>query len=527
MALNVHDSNSNSPAVDYDVVVVGLGPVGATLANLLGLQGLRILVLEREGEAYALPRAVHFDDECMRVFQAAGLTDELMPVVAPSKGMRYIDAHGKVIIESPTSQELTHHGWHHGYRFHQPELEEILTDGLKRWPNVEVKRRSEVFALDQSERGVYARFEDLSSGRLRSVHASFVVGCDGARSTVRRFIGSELLDLGFHERWLVVDLLLKVPRPDLGEFSVQHCNPARSSTYVCGVGNRRRWEIRLHQGESSHEMMQPSRVWELLAHWLTPDDAEIERQAVYTFHSAIAATWRAGRLLLAGDSAHQTPPFLGQGMCAGIRDASNLAWKIAAVLQGRAASALLDTYQQERASHVREYIELAVKLGGVINTTSTNPVLPNTVTPGNSPMRLDRRKPLLGRGFAFGASELIGKQIPQPVLMDGQRLDDDIGPGFCLLVRTDHAGTLAADASALLQRYHVPIVSDPSPGLQEWLAQTGHVAVLVRPDRYAFGGADDEAQLSALLAAAFEHTPQSQPTVGLSPAESSSLRGHA
>lgn len=493
-----------SRAAGYDVAVVGLGPVGATLANLLGAQGLRVLVLEREGETYALPRAVHFDDECMRVFQSIGLADRLMPIVSPSKGMRYIDPSGNILIESPTSQDLTHHGWHHGYRFHQPELEAVLLDGLERWTNVDVIRRADVFALDQDEHGVCVRFEDLSSGRLRNEFADFVVGCDGARSTVRRFIGSEVIDLGFHERWLVVDLVLKVPRPDLGEFSIQHCDPARSSTYVCGIGDRRRWEIRLHQDEASQEMMQPARVWGLISKWLTADEASIERQAVYTFHSAIADKWRSGRLLLAGDSAHQTPPFLGQGMCAGIRDASNLAWKIHAVQAACASPTLLDTYQQERAPHVREYIELAVKLGGVINTTATNPELPNSMRIGASSVRLNRKKPLLGPGYKFGDSDLIGQQIPQPRLRDGRRLDDSVGGGFCLLMRSDSADLRVPDINNLLHKHRVSIVSDTSPALQDWLSETGHSAILVRPDRYVFGGANNADQLSALLIAAFE-----------------------
>jgi 3-(3-hydroxy-phenyl)propionate hydroxylase len=352
------------------------------------------------------------------------------------------------------------------------------------------------------------------------VRASFVVGCDGARSTVRRFIGSGWIDLGFHERWLVADLLLKVPRPDLGEVSVQHCNPARSSTYVSGLGNRRRWEIRLQPDETSKAMMQPQRLWQLLAQWLTPDEADIERQAVYTFHSALAETWRAGRLLLAGDAAHQTPPFLGQGMCAGIRDASNLAWKLAAVIRGRAVDALLDTYQQERASHVREYIELAVALGGVINTTAMNPVLPNsTRTDGNS-IRLSRQKPVLGRGFAFGCSALIGRQVPQPLLSDGRRLDEAVGERFCLLVASGHAEPLTSEAMALSDRNEVQVIVDAAPELQCWLAQTGHMAILVRPDRYVYGSAETAAGLLTLLVAAFERPAPSFAAASHSPSVS-------
>jgi 3-(3-hydroxy-phenyl)propionate hydroxylase len=502
--------SSTASSENFDVAIVGLGPVGATLANLLGLRGLRVLVLEREDEGYPLPRAVHFDDECMRVFQSIELANEVAAIVAPSRGMRFVDANGSVIIESPTSQGLTQHGWHQGYRFHQPDLEAVLVRGLSRRPNVEVKRRADVFDLDQGEREreVCVRFEDLSTGRLRHVTAKFVVGCDGARSTVRRFIGSELIDLGFHERWLVVDVLLKVSRPELGEFSVQHCDPARSSTYICGVGNRRRWEIRLHREESPKATMEPHRVWELLAPWLAPGEADIERQAVYTFHSALADKWRAGALLLAGDSAHQTPPFLGQGMCAGIRDASNLAWKLDAVIRGRAPDSLLDTYQEERASHVREYIELAVTLGGVINTTATKPVLPNSVKLSNNSIRLERRKPLLGRGFAFGASALIGTQIPQPALSDGCRLDETVGPQFCLLVRADRAELLTPDVITVLKKNDVRLVRDTSPDLQVWLAQTGHAAILVRPDRYVCGGADNVAELAALLNSAFGYSSQ-------------------
>jgi 3-(3-hydroxy-phenyl)propionate hydroxylase len=514
---------------EHDVAIVGLGPVGATLANLLGRLGLRVLILEREDEAYGLPRAVHFDDECMRVFQAAGLADEMAAITAPSKGMRYVDAEGSVLIESPVSQELTQHGWRHGYRFHQPDLEAVLSRGLARWPNVQVMRRADVFALEQCERDVCVRFEDLSSGRIRSVRATFVVGCDGARSTVRRFIGSGWIDLGFHERWLVADLLLKVPRPDLGEISVQHCNPARSSTYVSGLGNRRRWEIRLQPDETSKAMMQPQRLWQLLAQWLTPDEADIERQAVYTFHSALAETWRAGRLFLAGDSAHQTPPFLGQGMCAGIRDASNLAWKLAAVIRRRACDTLLDSYQQERASHVREYIELAVALGGVINTTAMNPVLPNsTRTDGNS-IRLNRQKPMLGRGFAFGCSALIGRQIPQPVLSDGCRLDEVVGQRFCLLVASGHAEQLTSEALALLEENGVQVIADTAPKLQRWLAETGHAAILVRPDRYVCGGAETTTGVLALLVAAFERPapPFATASHSLSNSEVSSSIGEA
>ena len=328
-----------------------------------------------------------------------------------------------------------------------------------------------------------------------------MVGCDGARSLVRRFIGSGLDDLGFHERWLVTDLLLKRPRPDLGDFSLQHCDPERSSTYVRGTGDRRRWEIALKQHEQTEEMTKPERVWELLSRWITPDDADLERCAVYTFHSAVAQQWRSGRLLIAGDAAHQTPPFLGQGMCAGIRDAANLGWKLAHVLRGDAADALLDTYQQERAPHVREFIDLAVKLGGIINTRAMDVEVPGASRDSDEVRRLRVQKPLLGRGFHAGSSSLIGQMMPQPFLADGRRLDDRIGDRFGLLMTVSAAATLSGEERSQLAASGVELIDDACEALQAWLGECGHWAVLVRPDRYVFGAAANRGELQTLLTA--------------------------
>src|SRR3954451_13133019 len=384
---------------EFDVVIVGRGPVGATLANLLGLCGVRTLVLEREAQTYHLPRAVHFDDECMRVFQTIGLAETILPYVILSPGMLFLDADGRLLLDWSRPQTLTPMGWNLSYRFHQPELEDVLIAGLARWPHVALRSRCDVFALDQDETGVRVRYEDLSTGKLREVRAGYVIGCDGARSLVRRFIGSSMDDLGFHERWLVIDVLLKRDRDDLGDYSIQHCDPRRPATYVRGTGTRRRWEITVLPHEESQEVAQPAKVWELLSRWITPEDAELERAAVYTFHSVIAQQWRSGRLLLAGDSAHQTPPFLGQGMCAGIRDAANLAWKLAAVLHGRAESSLLDTYQSERQPHVREFIEQAVRLGKIVQTTDPEQVLARDRAMAEQPELMPPVTPSLGPGL--------------------------------------------------------------------------------------------------------------------------------
>jgi 3-(3-hydroxy-phenyl)propionate hydroxylase len=437
----------------------------------------------------------------MRIFETIGLDAQIASDVILSSGMHFVDANGKLILDWSRPAEISALGWHPSYRFHQPDLEHVLRGGLARWPNVTVRNRCDVFALDVDADSVTVRFEDLSSGRLTHCRARYVVGCDGARSLVRRLIGSGLHDMGFRERWLVVDARLKRPRPDLGDYSVQHCDPVRPVTYVRGIGNRRRWEIALRDDEDASLMTASSRVWDLLERWITPQDAEIERSAVYTFRSVIAKRWREEKLLLAGDSAHQMPPFLGQGMCAGIRDAANLAWKLARIIEGKDDDALLDSYQSERAPHVREYIELAIRLGGVINTTAINAGLPTGGRKRDGTARMESRKPLLGPGLIAGHTEMTGQLAPQPDLSDGVRLDARTGYQFALLMMPDFSASLQDDMRRQIADADIALVDDAAPALQDWLSTNQIEAVLVRPDRYVLGGARDHADLEPLLAA--------------------------
>ncbi|MCC6006140.1 MAG: FAD-dependent monooxygenase, partial [Rhodobacteraceae bacterium] len=296
----------------------------------------------------------------------------------------------------------------------------------------------------------------------------------------RQAVGGELVDLGLHQPWLVVDVTLTEP-VDLPSATVQYCDPARPITFVKVTGARRRWEIMLMPGDDPAEMARPERVWALLSRWIGPRQARLDRCAIYTFHSLIAPRWRNGRLFIAGDSAHQTPPFLGQGMCTGIRDAANLAWKLAAVHQG-APEALLDTYESERMPHARAFIDKAVALGNIIQTTD-----PAVAAERDAHFARDgageivNLSPSLGPGLHNGP---VGGTIPsQPRLSDGRLMDDAIGQRFALLGRipprlAEQAATLGA-------------VRIEDPAIANLLTDADAEGLVLRPDRIVLGTAED------------------------------------
>jgi 3-(3-hydroxy-phenyl)propionate hydroxylase len=483
-----------------DVAIVGCGPVGAMLANLLGLQGISAVAIERETDIFPLPRAVHFDDEVMRLLQTVGLSAAMLPLVHVSPGMRFVDEDGRLLLDWPRPPEVGPQGWHVSYRFHQPELERVLRDGLRRWPTAGLRTGIEVLAIEPDAAAMTLTCRDRASGGISHVVARYVVGCDGANSLVRQLIGGGMEDLGFQERWLVVDAILRRPRPDLSDHSVQFCSRTRPATYVRGTGDRRRWEITLHPHEDSAGATMAANVFQLLSPWVGPDDVTLERTAVYTFRSAIAERWHAGRLLIAGDSAHLTPPFMGQGLCAGMRDVGNLAWKLGRVLRGQDGAEVLETYQTERAAHVREYIELAVRLGGLINTKAMAMAVPGAVLAGGEPARMRSIRPRLGPGLAGGWTAARGTVAPQPRLGGGHLFDDRVGYRHAMLMRPGFERRLDPDFINRMSARGVVMLAGDSPGCRDWLDEMGAQAVLVRPDRYIHGAARDLAEMRDLAA---------------------------
>ena len=345
--------------MDYDIAIAGFGPAGATAALLLGELGHRVLVVDRLTGVYERPRAFAMDHEILRVYQNLGVAQAMLPYIEPFSASEHYGVDGQLIRRLTMIDPPYPLGWTPSMVFLQPPVEAVLRARVSEMPNVELALGCELLGFEQGAGSVRLEMRDQGGG-VRRASAKYLIGCDGASSTVRRQAGISSEDLGFDEPWLVVDVRVKpgggarLPRT-----SAQFCEPARPTTFLIGTGNHRRWEIMLLPGEDPQAMAEDAQVWRLLSRWLAPDEGELWRQASYRFHALVASRWRAGRVFLAGDAAHQQPPFLGQGMCQGLRDAGNLVWKLEAVLHGHAPASLLDSYTDERRPHVVETTRLA------------------------------------------------------------------------------------------------------------------------------------------------------------------------
>jgi 3-(3-hydroxy-phenyl)propionate hydroxylase len=496
---------------DVDVAIVGYGPVGALSALLLAEAGLRVAILERSREPVVLPRAVGLDGETLRAFQRIGLGETIDAIVQPAREVDevcFTDSKRNRLfgLEIP---KVGHNGWRDVLFFDQPELEALLRELVAQRDGIEVYLGSEVVGLEQTSDQATLRTEGSGPSTLR---ASFVIGCDGASSFVRSTVGIEWQSLGYDQDWLVIDVV-QSPEADLPLVTMQVCDPARLTTYVCVKDPNRRWEFQLLEGETREEMLRPERIEKLLQPWLPPEHYELRRAAVYQFHAATAARWREGRVFLAGDAAHQTPPFLGQGLNAGFRDAVNLGWKIPLVLGGQCDESLLDTYASERDAHARDLVEWAVAVGQLMETLAAREAgLPDPYAAADqsSGYGQGRTAPPLRGGVLIddqtGGDLSVGSLLRQPTVRgtDGRerRLDELLGRGFAVVARKQGDLRLGAEAGALLERLGGRAVSleglDVTEGELDHLFDA-HPAAVLRPDRYVFGVVDDAWDLDRLV----------------------------
>jgi 3-(3-hydroxy-phenyl)propionate hydroxylase len=479
----------------FDVAIIGCGPVGALAANLLGKAGLSVVVLEKELTHYPLPRAVHLDHEMMRLFQSAGVIDAVLPDMVDTDGHLHVGASGQAIRYMGTVGLARPFGWSNDWFFYQPELEAHLRAGFAALPTVDFRIGAEFTALDQGEGAV--RIHYAQDGAAHEIAARWAIACDGSRSPVRKALGVKLDDLGFEEPWLVVDAEVDGPvafpdiagvpaEADLQRLSVMMCDPKRPATIVPGRGNHRRWELMLLPGEDDAAMMAPDKVAELLAPYIGHVPHQIVRSATYRFHGLVAEQWQVGRVFLAGDAAHQTPPFFGQGMCHGCRDVANLAWKMVAIAKDGADETILATYQPERDPHVRGVIGAAVAAGRYIcELDPAKAAERDAEMIARAAAQTGRETahdliPAISTGIILAGSAGAGQRFIQPVLDDGLKLDDSTGDGWRLFVTGDAPvakGITTINATGLADKGAV----------SAWLAARDAQAVLVRPDHYVFG----------------------------------------
>ncbi len=382
--------------------------------------------------------------------------------------------------------------------FHQPSLEGVLRERLAALPSADIRLGQWLDSLAQDADGVTASVTGPAGAA--TIRARFLVGCDGASSPVREAIGGGLFDYQFDEPWLVVDVEVG-PGCRVPDINIQLCDPARPTTCVLSGPGRHRWEFMLLPGETPEAMLDDAVVHDLLRPW-DCGPLQIERMAVYRFHGLVANRWRAGRVMIAGDAAHQTPPFAGQGMCAGIRDAANLAWKLDAILRGTASDTLLDTYQTEREPHVRAAIELAIGMGRVVCTLDPEAAaqrdagMLSAQAGGAPPLPATRPSPF-AVGCVLGGSAGAGELFRQPTAGEGQArlwMDDQLGDGACLIARSAPSG---APTNVRLLDLNADNLAPFRPGLLAWLDQHAADAVLIRPDRYVFGAGAPRTLLDA------------------------------
>lgn len=494
----------------YDVAIVGYGPSGVTAANFLGRLGLEVVVIERDESIYSRARAIATDEEVIRIWQRLDLAERLKQDMLTDRPLEFVDNAGRSFLNFVPAPRGSGHPTQ--VFIYQPALEQVLRDGVDRYPNVKVLLQHECLRTRQDDDGVELLVADLRTDTFERIRASYVIAADGGSSPTRGLLGVGFEGRTFEDRWVVVDteVVNEWPSHDRLRF---HCNPDRPAVDCPTPLGHHRWEFPVLPGDDAQELVTDAAVWRLLnAQGITENEVQILRAVVYSHHVRFADRWRVGRIFLAGDAAHVMPPWIGQGMAAGVRDVSNLCWKLAAVVTGSLPESVLDSYEVERQPHVREVTKAAVFFGRVITERR-----PPVTAARNAAFRIAMRLPFVGdylrsakwfpaahypKGFlSHSKNAAVGHQPPQPWVLDEvgdrERLDDVIGSGWLLLhigpARAWPEWTAAGVPTVQLYPSGTAIsegaVVDIDDTLVDWMRQHDAVVLALRPDGFVYAAA--------------------------------------
>ncbi len=489
----------------WDIIIIGAGPVGLMAANLLGQRGQRVLLLDKTTIEYSIPRAIHIDDEIVRIFQAVGLLEPILKISKPVSGMQFINRKGKVLLE--TSMDGVS-GFEGSYLFFSSELEEVLRQGLKRFPQVNFLLGHKAIAIDQTEDCVTTTVE-INQGETKKIQGKYLLACDGAKSFVRDYLGIGLQSFGFKSANLKVDTELEKPYP-LPEWIQKTCKDFSNHppfVFLNGRGSHRRWEFSLYNASNKEELEEEETTRKFLEKVIPPAQVKILHAAVYRFYTKIAKRWRVKRVFLAGDAAHQMPPYIGQGMCAGMRDVFNLSWKLDAVLRGKVPQSWLKSYQNERFKHARTYILLTMLVGFLfISKFSFFLHTIGYIVPEK--WRKFRLKPIALKGGLFFKS--FGNRVGQLMMQanvctakgEEDRLDAFLKQDFSILSwKQNPLDFLSTEDKEFLnglgctfikisdqfsgeQTKELTLLKDSTDKLGKWFGKNKKNCVIIRPDRY-------------------------------------------
>ncbi|MHA2788107.1 bifunctional 3-(3-hydroxy-phenyl)propionate/3-hydroxycinnamic acid hydroxylase MhpA [Corynebacterium sp. S7] len=515
MTLADHSATGSSTGQDYDtdVAIVGAGPVGTLLAVLLGQRGHRATVVEKWPTFYERPRAVTFDHEIARILGYIGIDADNHPAMEQHDSLYYWkNAKGETLMEVDWNS-MTDSGFRTRYWFYQPELERHLRELAQTFPTVELRQGFEVVGFEQDADSATITGKLAATGETEQIRAKYVVGSDGANSFVRDQLGLSYDDRGYFFDWLILDL-----KTDQLEWEPAHwqlCDPKRPTTIVPGGPGRRRWEYQVLPGEDPVEIASEENAWKLLEPWgMTPDNAELERSAIYRFQAACADKWYNGRGIIAGDAAHLMPPFAGEGMCAGLRDSLALGWRLNAILEGKGDESLLESYSSERREHVNYYIDFSMMLGRVICITDEDEAaarderMIKELAEADGPVDTDVA--VLGPGLWIQDSPLAGELSVQGFVTQGEhtgRFDEIAGRGWRVIGwKTNPADVIADSVKEALAKYDFEYVEVGPAGsdspltdsgiFTRWFENNGHTFAVIRPDFYTAATATDAAELN-------------------------------